>query len=132
MAFVGEEIEDRYKTHAMVITSTVDHISITAAKSDTSDGLLISVGEEEGRQAVIFPADTRTLSVGNIDISQDKTRHQKDQLLRCNFFLTSIIIIYCLKSEYLNTTTDLLIVYSLNAQMGCHSKRTFVYVITRP
>ena len=36
-----------------------------------------------------------------------KAKHQKDQLLKCNFFSSCIIIIiYCWKFEYLNTTTD--------------------------
>ena len=64
--------------------------------------------------------------------SHRKYRYQKDQLSKCNFFLTLIIIIYCLKSEYLNTTTVLLILYLLNCQNGCHSHRKFVYVIARP
>ena len=39
---------------------------------------------------------------------------------------------YCLKSEYLSTTTILLIQYVLKAQNSHHSHRKFVYVIVRP
>ena len=65
---------------------------------------------------VIFPADIVIVrrKYLNLTGNTDKTRHQKDQLSQYNCFLTHIIIIYCLKSEYLNTTTVLLILSVLN------------------
>ena len=51
--------------------------------------------------------------------------------MKCNFVLTCIIIIYCLKSEYVNTTTVLNNIYVLNARNGHNSHRNSVYVIAR-
>ena len=68
----------------------------------------------EYHQAVIFPR-------GHTEIVRRKYRK-----------LFPIIIIYCLKHEYLNTTTDLLNLYVLNALNSCHSHRKFVNVIARP
>ena len=92
-------------------------------------------GNEHGAQAVISPREHTDIvhrKYWNITGNTDKTRYQKDQLLKCNFFLTPIIIIYGLMYEYLNTTTVLLILYVLNAQNGCHSHKKFEYVIACP
>ena len=65
----------------------------------------------------------------NLTGNTDKTGHWKEQLLKFNFFLTHIIIIYYFKSEYLKTTTVLLILYMLNARNGCHCHMQSVYVM---
>ena len=59
----------------------------------------------------------------NIKGNTNRTRHQKDQLLKCYFCLTHIIIICFLKSEYINITTVLWILYVLNSWNGHPSYR---------
>ena len=86
-------------------------------------------------QAVIFPrghTDIFRRKYWNLTGNSDNSGHRKDQLLKSNFFLTHIIIIYCLKYDYLNAKTVLLILDVLNAQNCRYSHKKFVYVIARP